>query len=73
MVDVVHDKPAAREVAIAHGRPRASTHASINDEIDKMRHSAANALLERTDMIIVARVRASMATPATLLNTGQRA
>ena len=30
--------------------------ASINDEIDKMRHSATKALLERTDMLIVASV-----------------
>ncbi len=30
--------------------------ASINDEIDKMRHSATKALLERTDVIIVASV-----------------
>src|SRR2546422_9098770 len=30
--------------------------ASINDEIDKMRHSATKALLERTDTIIVASV-----------------
>ncbi|OQY66974.1 MAG: excinuclease ABC subunit B [Polyangiaceae bacterium UTPRO1] len=30
--------------------------ASINDEIDKMRHSATKALLERTDVVIVASV-----------------
>ncbi|MCK6475185.1 MAG: hypothetical protein L6R28_25975, partial [Planctomycetes bacterium] len=30
--------------------------ASINDEIDKMRHSATKALLERTDVLIVASV-----------------
>src|SRR5947207_7820357 len=30
--------------------------ASINDEIDKMRHAATKALLERNDVIVVARV-----------------
>src|SRR5699024_5092405 len=31
--------------------------ASINDEIDKLRHSATSALIERKDVLIVARVK----------------
>ena len=34
--------------------------ASINDEIDKLRHSATSALLERRDVIIVASISVYM-------------
>jgi excinuclease ABC subunit B len=44
------------EAYIAHSDTYIEKDASINDEIDKMRHSATSALFERRDVIIVASV-----------------
>ena len=39
-----------------HQRIHLSKNASINDEIDQLRHSATSALFERDDVIIIASV-----------------
>src|SRR5699024_11450184 len=44
------------EAYIAHSDTYIEKDASINDEIDKLRHSATSALFERKDVIIVASV-----------------
>ena len=44
------------EAYVAHSDTYIEKDASINDEIDKLRHSATSALLERRDVIIVASV-----------------
>ena len=44
------------EAYLPHSDTYIEKDSSINDEIDKMRHSATSALLERTDVIIVASV-----------------
>lgn len=44
------------EAYVAHSDTYIEKDASINDEIDKLRHSATSALLERSDVIIVASV-----------------
>lgn len=44
------------EAYIAHSDTYIEKDSSINDEIDKMRHSATSSLLERRDVIIVASV-----------------
>ena len=46
----------ARGLRAAHRTPISRRNSSINEQIDRMRHSATRALLERDDVIIVASV-----------------